>query len=112
MPFTLATNLEDLYYAKAEKYHTPSTLALYKSYLNKLAKQGWDTAELLIKNQKKVLTYIKTLDPKYQKAAMNSLFYALSGHENNATNKGEYHKYFQELKKGDVRLQEYLKEKK
>ena len=113
MPFNIPANLEELYMAKSPegKGHTPSTLKLYKTYLNKIAKQGYDTTDLLINNQKKVLDFVKTLDAKYQKSAMTSIFYALSGHENNAKNKGKYHKFYQELKKSDVKLQEYKAKK-
>jgi hypothetical protein len=107
--FDIPANLEELYMAKSPegKGHTPSTLKLYKTYLNKIAKQGYNTPDMLIKNQKKVLEFVKTLDAKYQKSAMTSIFYALSGHENNAKNKGKYHQFYQELKKGDTKLQEY-----
>ena len=109
MPFQLPTNLEEIYMAKSPtgEGHAVSTLKLYKTYLNKVAKQGYDTPELLIAHQKEVLTFVRTLDPKFQKTAMTSIFYALSGHENNTATKGKYYDFYQQLKKGDPKLQEY-----
>jgi hypothetical protein len=105
--FELPENLEELYEAKSGKAHSPSTLKLYKSYLNKLAKAGFSTPAILIKDKKNVLEFVKGLSPSYHKTAMTSIFYALSGYENNKRNKGLYYDFFQTLKLKDSKLQEY-----
>ena len=111
MPFDLPDNLEELYMKKNDRKtgHADSTLKLYKSYLNKIAAAGFDTPASLIKNKKKVLTFIKSLDKKYHKTAMTSIFYALSGHPNDKRTKGMYYDYYQVLKKDDATLQDYKK---
>ena len=111
--FELPANLEDLYMAKSEtgKGHSLATLKLYTSYLNKLAKAGYSTPALLIKEKKKVLEFVKGLSAGYQKTAMTSIFYALSGHANNRRNKGLYYDFFQVLKGNDPKLQEYKAKK-
>ena len=109
--FELPTNLEELYKAKTGSVHSPSTLKLYKSYLNKIAKAGYTTPALLIKEKKKVLEFVKSLSAGYQKTAMTSIFYALSGYANNRRNKGLYYDFFQVLKGNDPKLQEYKTKK-
>lgn len=109
--FDLPANLEELYKAKTGSAHSPSTLKLYKSYLNKLAKAGYSTPALLIKEKKKVLEFVKSLNAAYQKTAMTSIFYALSGHTNNRRNKGLYKDYYNELGKNDPKYQAYLTSK-
>jgi hypothetical protein len=56
-------NLSKTYIARdgEEKSYSKATLANYKSFLNKLAKEGYDTPELLIEQDTKVLELIKTL---------------------------------------------------
>jgi len=44
-----------------EKSYSKATIANYKSFLNKLAKEGFNTPELLIEEDQKVLQLIKTL---------------------------------------------------
>tara|TARA_R110000868_G_scaffold38213_1_gene133980 strand:- start:1233 stop:1610 length:378 start_codon:yes stop_codon:yes gene_type:complete len=110
--FELPANLEELYKAKTGSVHSPSTLKLYKSYLNKIAKAGYTTPALLIKEKKKVLEFVKSLNETYQKTAMTSIFYALSGHANNKRNKGLYKDYYNKLGESNPRYQEYLAKKK
>jgi hypothetical protein len=108
MPFQLPDDLETIYMQKTGKGHTPSTLKLYKTYLNKLAKEGYDTPALLIANKKKVLDYVKALSDNYRKTAMTSIFYALSNLPNSKKPKIFYN-YYQTLKLSDTKLQEYKK---
>lgn len=111
MPFELPDNLEEIYMKKMGKDtgHAPSTLKLYKSFLNKIATAGYNTPALLMKNKKKVLAVVKDIDKKYHKTAMTSIFYALSAEPNSRTTKGLYYDYYQVLKKDDVNLQDYKK---
>lgn len=101
MPFE---NLEHL--AKSSII-SDSTKKLYKSYLNKLAKQGFDTVKSLtpVKNQKEVIKFVKTLKPAYHKTTLTSIFYALSETDNK--HKKHYYDYYQVLKLGDEKLQAY-----
>jgi len=109
--FDLPTNLEELYKAKTGSEHSPSTLKLYKSYLNKLAKAGFSSPKILIKEKKKVLEFVKTLSASYQKTAMTSIFYALSGYNNNRRNKGYYKDFYNKLGDENPIYQEYLAKK-
>ena len=59
----MSFDLSKTYIAKdgEEKSYSKATIANYKSFLNKLAKEGFNTPELLIEEDEKVLQLIKTL---------------------------------------------------
>ena len=59
----MSFDLSKTYIAKdgEEKSYSKATIANYKSFLNKLAKEGFNTPELLIEEDQKVLELIKTL---------------------------------------------------
>ena len=82
-----------------------TTKAIYKCYLNKLAKEGYTNQASLVKNQAKVLKIVKDYQQDKQKTFMNSIFYALSNLDNK--DKKKYYDYFQLLKLNDPRLQAY-----
>jgi hypothetical protein len=95
--------------SSVKKVVADSTRKLYKTYLNKLATQGFETPAELLANQKDILEYIKTTPPAYYKSFMNAIFFAISEYPN--TEKKIFYDFFQELKKADPRLQEYKKKK-
>ena len=101
MPFDITT---------IKKTVADSTKKLYKSYLNKLATQGYETPASLLENQEDVLEYIKTTPATYYKSFMNAIFFAISDYPN--TEKKIFYDFFQELKKADPRLQAYKEKKK
>jgi hypothetical protein len=77
MPF------EDLTHTKISKYSgqplSENTVKIYKQHLNRLAKEGYDTKESLLKNHKKVIKHISTIESNNIKRRLyfSSIFYAL-----------------------------------
>jgi hypothetical protein len=86
-----------------------STKKLYKTYLNKLAKLGYDTPASLLDNQEDILEYIKTTPAPYYKSFMKAIFFGVSEYPNEE--KKEFYDFFQELKKDDPVLQAYKAKK-
>ena len=77
MPF------EELHHTKISKYTgqqlSANTVKIYTQHLNRLAKEGYDTKEILLKNHKKVIKHITTTESDIIKRRLyySSIFYAL-----------------------------------
>lgn len=58
----------------------PKTLSQYRTQLNKLAAEGWDTPESLLKNQEAVVAFIAAYDttPKVRRVFVSAIWYALN----------------------------------
>jgi hypothetical protein len=89
---------------------TKGTLAVYKSHLNKLAKEGIMNDKEILVNQEKVIQIIKDFSPDKSKRRVfySAVFYALS-HYPNETMKKELFEAFQEEK--DEKTIEYKKQR-
>jgi hypothetical protein len=97
MPFELF----EIPAAKSEL--TKGTIKNYKTQLNKLADEGHDTREKLLKNKKAIIKYVSNTEnglmtdkAKHKKRViMSAIFYALG--DEPKTKLKMYHKFFQTL---------------
>lgn len=82
-----------------------SSINLYRSLLNKIAKEGYDTQQSLIDNSKEVIEYIENLytDNHKKRVIMSAIFYILVDLEYSKSS-NPYYVYFQSLKS------EYIKD--
>jgi hypothetical protein len=95
---------------KITKEVSPGTLAVYKSHLNKLAKEGILTTADLYSERKRVIEIIKDFSPEKSKRRVfySAVFYALS-HLPNGGFKKDLYEAFQEEK--DEATLEYKRKK-
>lgn len=58
----------------------PKTISQYRTMLNKLAAEGWDTPESLLKNQEAIVAYIAAYDttPRVRRLFTSAIWYALN----------------------------------
>jgi len=95
MPFTLSDQV-------TPAHRSPSTIAVYKSRLNKLAALGFDDTEKLLKKPSAVIKAINEMhtyeDKKVEKnkrlEMLTAVFYALSATDNTSKKKLQYKKAF------------------
>jgi len=92
MPFQFITVSKDATLKKSSRN-------LYRSLLNKLAKEGYSTVQELIDNSKEVLEYITTQykTKRERRVILSAIFYILVDTEYIKT-KNPYYVYFQEQK--------------
>ena len=76
----------------------PTTIKRYKAKLNKIAKLGYNTTDLLIEHSKEVIEHIKTdyTDNYQRRVALCAIFWILYGTDYVATT-NPYHAYYQEV---------------
>jgi len=86
------------------------TRAVYKSHLNKLAKEGITNDREILANQEKVIEIIKKIstDKSKRRVFYSAVFYAISFHPNESLKK-ELFEAFQEEK--DEKTIEYKKQR-
>ena len=96
MPF------EELSHTKISKYSgkplSPTTVKIYTQHLYRLAKEGYDTKEILIKKHKKIIKHICSTETDNIKRRLyySSIFYALD--EEGQDKQKPYYEAFQKAK--------------
>ena len=85
-----------------------SSINLYRSLLNKIAKEGYDTQQLLIDNSKEVIEFIENLytDNHKKRVIMSAIFYILCD-TLYIKSPNPYYDYFQKIK-SPMPVDEYI----